>query len=182
MILSNVGCIIHVTGAEFLAYGVRIYRAALRGDWLEIERVASISPKWIRSKITKGGETVLHIAAAAKHLHLVKELVNLMDADSLTLANKLGNTALCFAAVSGVVKIAEVMVKKNKELPNIRGSQDMTPLHMAVLLGHQHMVWYLLQVTDDEQLTDQDRIGLLTSSIDTDMFGKPNSYSNSESR
>uniref|UniRef100_A0A803M228 PGG domain-containing protein n=1 Tax=Chenopodium quinoa TaxID=63459 RepID=A0A803M228_CHEQI len=157
-------------GDDFLAYGVKIYRAALKGDWLEIERVARVSPTWIHSKITKGGETVLHIAAAAKHLHLVKKLVNIMDADSLALTNKLGNTALCFAAVSGVVHIAQLMVEKNKRLPNIRGSQNMTPLQMAVLLGHQHMVWYLLQVTDHQQMTDQDRIGLLTSSIDTDMF------------
>ncbi|KMS96654.1 hypothetical protein BVRB_8g201160 isoform B [Beta vulgaris subsp. vulgaris] len=159
-----------VSGEEFLAYGVRLYRAALRGEYLAIELVARISPKWIRLKITKGGETVLHIAAAAKHLHLVKELVHMMDAESLALTNKLGNTALCFAAVCGVVEIARVMVEKNKELPNIRGSQGMTPLHMAVLLGDRHMVWYLLEVTSDEQMTDQDRIGLLTSSIDTDMF------------
>lgn len=58
----------------------------------------------------------------------------------------------------------------------------MTPLHMAVLLGHKHMVWYLLEVTDDTQMTDEDRIGLLTSSIGTDMFGKPNFYVNSNTR
>ena len=95
-----------------------------------------------------------------------------MDMDSLALVNKLGNTALCFAAVSGVVEIAEKMVDKHRGLPNIRGSQGMTPLHMAVLLGHRQMVGYLLSVTDVQQLTDQDRIGLLTSCIDTDLFGK----------
>ncbi|XP_057544951.1 ankyrin repeat-containing protein NPR4-like [Amaranthus tricolor] len=156
------------TGEEFLANGVRLYRAALNGDCETIKCVAS--GLWLRAKITKGGETVLHIAAAAKHLHVVRELVNIMDAESLALANKVGNTALCFAAVSGVVETARLMVDKNKELPNIRGSQGMTPLHMAVLLGHQHMVWYLLEVTDDTQMTNDDRIGLITSSIDTDMF------------
>lgn len=158
------------TSIEFLQYGVRLYQAAMGGDWSTIKMIERQSPSWIQAKITKGGETTLHIAAAAKHVEVVKKLVDIMSSDSLALTNKVGNTALCFAAVSGVVEIAKVMVEKNNELPNIRGSQGMTPLYMAVLLGHRQMVWYLLDVTDDNQLTDQDRIGLLTSSIHTDMF------------
>ncbi|KAL2926548.1 Ankyrin repeat-containing protein ITN1 [Bienertia sinuspersici] len=158
------------TSMEYFLYGVRLYRAAMKGDWSIISLIMHQSPSWICAKITKGGETVLHIAAAAKHVEVVKKLVKIMCFDSLALTNKIGNTALCFAAVSGVVEIAKVMVEKNKELPNIRGSQGMTPLYMAVLLGHRQMVWYLLEVTDGNQLTDEDHIGLLTSSINTDMF------------
>ncbi|XP_021719643.1 ankyrin repeat-containing protein ITN1-like [Chenopodium quinoa] len=155
---------------EFLQYGVKLYQAAMKGDLLTIDMIKRQSPSWIRAKITKGGETALHIAAAAKHVEVVKKLVHFMSSDSLALTNKVGNTALCFAAVSGVVEIARVIVEKNVELPNIRGSQGMTPLYMAVLLGHRDMVWYLLDVTEDKLLTDQDRIGLLNSSINTDMF------------
>ncbi|KAK9681621.1 hypothetical protein RND81_10G015700 [Saponaria officinalis] len=160
---------VDITKEEF-SQRVTLYQAGLTGDWETVKRIWTVSPTWLSTRITKGGETVLHIAAAAKHTRLVKALVYVMDCGSLTLANKLGNTALCFAAVSGVVEIAQTMVEKNRDLPNIRGSQGMTPLHMAVLLGHVHMVEYLLKVTDDAQLTDEDRIGLLTSSIDTDMF------------
>lgn len=159
-----------ITIEEFLHCGVTLYQAALNGDWEAVKRIWTECPSWICTRITKGGETVLHIAAAAKHPHLVAELVNIMDIDSLALVNKVGNTALCFAAVSGVVEIAATMVEKHRGLPNIRGSQGMTPLHMAGLLGHRQMVWYLLSVTDVQQLTDQDRIGLLTSCIDTDLF------------
>ena len=95
-----------------------------------------------------------------------------MSTDDLALRNDAENTALCLAATSGVVEIAKAMVVKNNELPNIRGSQKVTPLHMAVLLGRRKMVWYLLDVTDDNRLEDQDRINILTSSIDTDLFGK----------
>ena len=163
---------IGVTSEEFLHYGVTLYQAALNGDWDAVKRIWIECPSWICTRITKGGETVLHIAAAAKDPHLVAELVNIMDVNSLALVNKVGNTALCFAAVSGVVEIAARMVEKHKGLPNIRGSQGMTPLHMAVLLGRRQMVGYLLRVTDIQQLTDQDLIGLLTSCIDTDLFGK----------
>ncbi|KAJ0016439.1 hypothetical protein Pint_12328 [Pistacia integerrima] len=58
--------------------------------------------------------------------------------------NKVGNTALCFAAfaaISGIKKIAEVMVNKNKMLSSIRGSKGATALFMAALLGHREMVW-----------------------------------------
>ncbi|XP_057247440.1 ankyrin repeat-containing protein NPR4 [Beta vulgaris subsp. vulgaris] len=158
------------TSEEFLKYGVRLYQAALKADWSTINMIHFENPSWICKQITKGGETLLHIAAAAKHVELVKKLVGIMSIESLALANSVQNTALCFAAVSGVVEIAQAMVEKNKELPNIRGSQGMTPLYMAVLLGHRQMVWYLLNVTDDSQITDQDRIGLLTSSIDSDLY------------
>lgn len=160
-----------VTSDDFLKYGVTLYYAALDGDWETVLEIWSVAPEWISRKITKGGETVLHIAAAAKHLHLVRQLVIVMDVASLALANNLGNTALCFAAVTGIVEIAKVMVEKYRDLPNIRGSQHMTPLHMAVLLGHKHIVAYLLKATDDDQLNDQDRIALLTGSIDTNLFG-----------
>ncbi|KAK9714962.1 hypothetical protein RND81_06G133700 [Saponaria officinalis] len=126
-------------------------------------------PPWLQTGITKGGETVLHIAAAAKHLQVVETLI-VTDPGCLLSTNKDGSTPFCFAAVSGVVEIAKTMREKNNELPNIRGKQGMTPLHMAVLLGHRAMVWYLLYVTDHERLTNQDRIEILTSSIDTDLF------------
>lgn len=151
---------------------IKLYQAALTGDWEIIETIWREHNGWINTRITKGGETVLHIAAAAKHLHLVKELVNIMNDDSLALVNRVGNTALCFAAVSGVVEIARVMVDKSRMLPNIRGSQGMIPLLMAVLLGHQDMVWYLMSVTDYNLLTVEDGIELLTGAIDTDLFGK----------
>ncbi|KMS96701.1 hypothetical protein BVRB_8g200070 [Beta vulgaris subsp. vulgaris] len=149
---------------------IKLYQAALTGDWEIIETIWREHNGWINTRITKGGETVLHIAAAAKHLHLVKELVNIMNDDSLALVNRVGNTALCFAAVSGVVEIARVMVDKSRMLPNIRGSQGMIPLLMAVLLGHQDMVWYLMSVTDYNLLTVEDGIELLTGAIDTDLF------------
>lgn len=158
------------TSGEILNYSVTVYRAAMKGDWETIRDIWAERPSWIHTRITKAGETVLHIAAASKHVHLVEELVNVMLVHSLACANKVGNTALCFAAVSGVVDIAAVMVRKHSGLPYIRGSQRMTPLHMAALLGHRQMVWYLLGVTDVHKLTDWDRIGLLTSCIDTDLF------------
>ncbi|KAI8011485.1 Ankyrin repeat-containing protein ITN1 [Camellia lanceoleosa] len=155
---------------QYLAICLPLYQAALKGDWKAANGVIEILPTVIRSSITKGWETALHIAAAAKRIHFVEELVGLMNPEDLELQNSNGNTALCFAAAAGTVRIAEVMINKNERLPMICGSQGMTPLYMAALLGHSVMVWYLYQKTKSEDLSDEDRIGILNTCVSTDLY------------
>ncbi|KAL7210853.1 hypothetical protein ACSBR2_013847 [Camellia fascicularis] len=155
---------------QYLAICLPLYQAALKGDWKAANGVIEIFPTVIRSSITKGWETALHIAAAAKRIHFVEELVGLMNPEDLELQNSNGNTALCFAAAAGTVRNAEVMINKNERLPMIRGSQGMTPLYMAALLGHSEMVWYLYQKTKSEDLSDEDRIGILNTCVSTDLY------------
>ncbi|KAF8408609.1 hypothetical protein HHK36_004672 [Tetracentron sinense] len=162
--------IIRTTGLGLMEY-VPLYRAALKGDWEMAQEFLNSHPGAVHAKITKGWETALHIAAGARHTAFVEELVKQMTIEDLALKNKHKNTALCFAAASGIVRIAEVMVRKNKLLPFIRGSSGVIPLCMAALLGHRDMVHYLYSVTKDENLTTDDRIGLLVATITTDLYG-----------
>ncbi|KAA8534265.1 hypothetical protein F0562_031782 [Nyssa sinensis] len=147
-----------------------LYRAALKGDWEQAKCFLTMHPGAKCTWITKGRETALHIAAGARHTKFVEELVNMMSAENLELQNKDDNTALCFAAASGITRIAEVMVNKNKDLPGIRGSLGVTPLYIAALLGHREMVWYLNSVTDFKYLMLEDFFGLLVAAITTDLF------------
>ena len=149
---------------------VVLYLAALRGDWEIAREFLDSNPVALRARITRGLETALHVAAGASHTRFVGELVKLMRPEDLALQNKVGNTALCFAAASGVRKIAELMVEKNKELPSIRGSKGALPLYMAALLGHRDMVWYLYSVTQ-QVLTEKDLICLLIAAITANLFG-----------
>ncbi|GFS44847.1 similar to LOW protein: ankyrin repeat protein [Actinidia rufa] len=149
---------------------VPLYRAALKGDWEEAQAFLNVHPGAQRARITKGRETALHIAAGARHTKFVEELVKVMSAKDIEMQNSDDNTALCFAAASGITKIAEAMVKKNKDLACTRGSLGVTPLYMATLLGHSDMVWYLYSVTDDERLTFEDFFGLLVAAITTDLY------------
>ncbi|KAA8534264.1 hypothetical protein F0562_031781 [Nyssa sinensis] len=147
-----------------------LYRAALKGDWEQAKCFLTMHPGAKCTWITKERETALHIAAGARHTKFVEELVNMMSAEDLELQNKDDNTALCFAAASGITRIAEVMVNKNKDLPGIGGSLGVTPLYIAALLGHRDMVWYLNSVTDSKYLMLEDFFGLLVASITTDLF------------
>ncbi|KAE8647953.1 hypothetical protein Csa_000377 [Cucumis sativus] len=124
----------------------------------------------LSASITRDKERALHIAAGAKHTDFVKNLVKQMNKEEIALKNRHGNTALCFAAASGVVKIAELMVNKNKDLPLIRGFGDVTPLFMAVSYKCKPMALYLLSVTQLIHLTSQEQIELLIATIYSDFF------------
>lgn len=124
-----------------------------------------------RTEITERGDRALHIAAAAKQTAFVQNLVEHLNASDLELRNTHGNTAFCFAAVSGVVEIAKVMYEQNKKLPTIRSSIGKTPLEMAILLGNRKMVEYLYPITTLEDLNAEEYMEILVATIHTDMFG-----------
>ena len=94
-----------------------------------------------------------------------------MTEEDLALQNKDGNTAICFAAATGIVEIAKVMVDKNKKLPMIRGNQGKTPVYMEALFGHREMVSYLYSVTDFGSLPRHEKISLLLGTISADLYG-----------
>ncbi|XP_050261997.1 ankyrin repeat-containing protein At5g02620-like isoform X11 [Quercus robur] len=155
---------------DYLSLCVPLYEAAIKGDWKTAKGVINEDRDVVRAGITRKRETALHIAAAAKRTAFVKELVQHMNKEDLALKNKDENTAICFAAASGIVEIAMLMVEKNKDLPLIRGNQGKTPLYMAALFGHRDMVSYLYGVTDFESLTHQERISLLLGTISADLY------------
>lgn len=57
---------------------VPLHLAALKGDWNTAKIILRLKPGAVRAKITKGSETALHIAAGAKHIFFVEELVKWM--------------------------------------------------------------------------------------------------------
>lgn len=148
-----------------------LHKAALRGDWKTAKSILSEDEKLLSTCITKGWETVLHIAAGARHIHFVKELVEMMNAEDLALQDYKGNTALSFAAAAGTVEIAEIMIRKNISLPTIRGGEGMTPIYMAALLGQSEMADYLYPKSY-EIFDERDRNALFFTCIDTHLYGR----------
>uniref|UniRef100_A0A2N9FGH4 PGG domain-containing protein n=1 Tax=Fagus sylvatica TaxID=28930 RepID=A0A2N9FGH4_FAGSY len=138
---------------EYLSLCVPLYQAAIKGDWKAAKAVINKDRGVVRVGITRKRETALHIAAAAKRTAFVKELVKYMNEEDLTLRNKDGNTAICFAAASGIVEIAMVMVEKNNNLPLIRGFKRIYHEDLMRTLAHQlvEKLWeHVLQLQDSE--------------------------------
>ncbi|KAJ7969320.1 Ankyrin repeat-containing protein [Quillaja saponaria] len=132
---------------KYLNLCVPLYKAALRGDWKAARSYFTKDITMLNASITKGWETVLHIAAGANHVHFVEELVKLMDENDLALKDYKGNTAFCFAAAVGNIEITEIMRQKNQNLPTIRGGAGVTPLYMSILQGQREMALYLYPKT-----------------------------------
>ncbi|KAF3947679.1 hypothetical protein CMV_026217 [Castanea mollissima] len=141
----------------------RLYLAALKGDWNSIEDMTNI-----QRPISRKEETTLHIAAAANHEDFVKKLLSWMTSNSCNLkdVNKAGNTALTYAAAAGNVKIAEVMLEKDNELPN-EGS-GVKPLVMAASLGHRQMVELLYSKT---MIDTSEQVDIFINCVRKDIYG-----------
>ncbi|PON78903.1 Transmembrane protein [Trema orientale] len=157
---------------QYLCNGLPLYKAALNNDWRTAQRIIKQDSRIVRAAITRAEETALHIAAGAKHIKFVKELVNLMDKNDLALQDGKGNTAFCFAALTGSVEIAKIMMHKNKHLPLVRGGQGMTPLYMATLFGQTEMSWFLYPITKVIILDHQGEwMGIFFTCIHSDLYG-----------
>ncbi|KAJ7969330.1 Ankyrin repeat-containing protein [Quillaja saponaria] len=154
---------------KYLKLCVPLYKAALRGDWKTARSIFTKDETTLNASITKGWETVLHVAAGANHVHFVEELVKLINVNDLALKDYKGNTAFCFAAAVGNVEITEIMRQKNPHLPTIRGGAGVTPLYMSILQGQRKMAWYLYPKTT-EVLEEGDWNMLFFTCIKTGLY------------
>ncbi|KAK4368285.1 hypothetical protein RND71_012077 [Anisodus tanguticus] len=147
-----------------------LYQAALKDNWRMAEPILKKDPRFASHKISERGETVLHIAAAARSTNFLGELMKLMETGDLELPNIDGSTAFCFAAASGLVEIAKAMREKNPNLPNIRGEEKALPITVAALVGNKAMVSYLFEVTNFDDLQQNELFELLETTIQNEMY------------
>ncbi|KAF8377142.1 hypothetical protein HHK36_030515 [Tetracentron sinense] len=150
-----------------------LFKAVFHNDWKKAKEFIDLHPHVVNDIISTTGETALHIAAISEHLRIVEELVELMPEKSLELKNEVGNTALHLVALCGITKMAEAMVKKNRNLLCIADRSGVIPVALASSCGHKDMVRYLYLVTPKEELnpeTSDNGVPLLTFSIFADMY------------
>ncbi|XP_010256492.2 PREDICTED: uncharacterized protein LOC104596864 [Nelumbo nucifera] len=134
------------------AWCLPLYKAIVRGDWSSAKVFLDNHEGAVSAKITVAGDTLLHIAAQTGQVQVVKELVKLMPTEALAEKNNLGVPVLSVVAVGGMVEMAEIMVRKNKDLVGIRNHYQLTPVVMAAFHGNKEMVHYLYPLTRDEDL------------------------------
>ncbi|KAL4579276.1 hypothetical protein LXL04_015414 [Taraxacum kok-saghyz] len=171
------GALIEGSREEYLKIGVPLYEASIKGDWKAAESILEKRPELVAYAITENFETPLHIAASAQSTkpveEFVKNLVNKMEKKDLELQNLSHNTALSLAATAGNVETAKIMVKKNKAVLEIPGSQDMMPLYVAALFARDDMVRYLYNIPNSmygDYWKDANRGWVLLKCVEAGLF------------
>lgn len=149
---------------------VPLQTAVIEDDWGTTERIIKKDRRTLTSSITTRGENVLHLVAGTKNVDFVDKLVRMLSTEELELRDDNGNTALCYAAATAPIEIADIMIKKNKSLVSIRGGGEVTPLYVAALFAKPDMAHYLYDKTK-ESLDDRDRSGIFFSCIDNGIYG-----------
>lgn len=112
---------------------------AMRGQWDNFVQAYENNPMSREAKLTRSGDTALHIAAAAGQTNIVSELVEIMGENAsnvLKIQNDRGDTALHLAAALGNEAMCHCMASKYRELISVRNNDSETPLFLAVLHGN----------------------------------------------
>ncbi|VVA25153.1 PREDICTED: ankyrin [Prunus dulcis] len=148
---------------------VPLHLAAVNGSWEAAKRIMNEDDTLLHASITKGWQTVLHVAAGAKHVHFVKELLKLLDERDLELQDQKGNTAFYHAVAAGTIPVAKILMQKNPRLLEIRGGQGLSPLYYAALFGHDKMASYLYPKLI-ELVNEEERAGIFFSCINNGLY------------
>ncbi|KVI04975.1 Ankyrin repeat-containing protein [Cynara cardunculus var. scolymus] len=149
----------------------------MSGDWATAKIILDKRHELVRFAISEDYCTALHVAASVDETKrtetFVEHLVGRMERKDLELENSNSNTALFLAAAAGNVKVVKIMMKKNRGLAAIAGSQGMLPLHIGAIYGRHNVVEYLYYASltmIDVGLTSRTRGWLLLKCVECDLF------------
>ncbi|WJZ90087.1 hypothetical protein VitviT2T_009260 [Vitis vinifera] len=134
-----------------------LFKLAMQGKWNNVVKIYEKKPQAHRAKITRSGDTALHIAVSDRKEFIVEELVKCITDEEakeastslpegkgkqaeksehpLEIANERGNTPLHLAASIGNVRMCLCIAGGHRELVGIRNSEKETPLFLAALHG-----------------------------------------------
>ncbi|CAN1345072.1 Ankyrin repeat-containing protein ITN1, partial [Linum perenne] len=150
---------------------LRLYRALDSGDWEASKRLLNLHTTAATASLSPDGDTPLHVAVLAGHVEIVEGLIaGILPAEALLIKNRSGATALNYAAIGGVMRITECLVRRAPELVRVPNLNGHIPVVVAALYGHDEMVRYLYHATPKDELVSPsgDRINgamLLTTCI-----------------
>ncbi|KAH6781328.1 hypothetical protein C2S51_006621 [Perilla frutescens var. frutescens] len=147
-----------------------MYRATLAADCVASEMLLGEDPNLGSDVISEDGDRALHVAASMKHKDFVLKLLERVAPSELEMLDGRGYTACCYAAISGSVEIANLMMRKNPTIATARDRENETPLHKAALHGNSKMVSYFLKSTKIERLSKDEWFNLLLVTIRRKMY------------
>ncbi|KAK9281467.1 hypothetical protein L1049_004370 [Liquidambar formosana] len=119
-----------------------LFKLAMRGEWDKVVNICRANPSAHKAKITRSGDTALHIAVSDGQEDIVEELVSLISEheeskEALKVENERGNTPLHFAASMGSFKMCDCIAKVDSKLVGARNHDSETPFFLATLHGRK---------------------------------------------
>ncbi|XP_070675495.1 uncharacterized protein [Malus domestica] len=110
-------------------------RIATQSKWEEVVRTYTLNQNAHGAKITKSGDTALHIAVSDGQEKSVEELVKLITVKELEIKNERGNTPLQVAAWMGNETMCSCIANDYPSLVGAQNVDNETPLFLAAVYG-----------------------------------------------
>ncbi|KAH6801472.1 hypothetical protein C2S52_001936 [Perilla frutescens var. hirtella] len=142
-----------------------MYEAAIDGNSATAVKLLSRDPSLAFEVITETGDRALHVAVYMKNTEFVRELVKGANPSELELHDGRGYSPCCYAARTGEVEVADIMMKKNANLGSKRNRQGTTPLQLAVFYGNAKLALQFLRSAQVDDLLEQEWVDLLLVTV-----------------
>ncbi|MED6155104.1 hypothetical protein PIB30_002314 [Stylosanthes scabra] len=118
----------------------QLFQICIEGRWDEVVEIYNKDKRAHTAKITRGGDSALHVAVTDGQEDVVSELVKLIveeNKEALRIQNKRKNTALHLAASMGTNNMVRVIAHADPSLVNVRNVDGETPLFLAACYGRK---------------------------------------------
>ncbi|XP_048441608.1 uncharacterized protein LOC103960142 isoform X2 [Pyrus x bretschneideri] len=115
-----------------------LFRIAMQSNWEEVVRTYELNEKARGARITKSGDTALHIAVSDGQEEHVEKLVKLITEEELKIKNERGNTPLHVAAWMGNETMCSCIAKDHPSLVGALNVDNETPLFLAAAYGKKN--------------------------------------------
>nr|KYP40681.1 Ankyrin-2 [Cajanus cajan] len=118
----------------------RLFKLCMKGKWKKVVETYEKEKNAHTERITRTGDTALHVAVTDGQDDVVLQLVKLIcsvDKLALGITNERKNTALHFAASMGSVEMCECIASADASLLSVRNVDGETPLFLAALHGRK---------------------------------------------
>ncbi|XP_041817411.1 transient receptor potential cation channel subfamily A member 1b [Chelmon rostratus] len=121
---------------------LNVFELAEKGDLALLENLVKKSPEVLSEK-DECGASPLHHAAAGGYITLIQFITSVTDSQELNSCDEQGNVPLHWAVERNKAESCKALLDLGAD-PNILNMALLSPLHLAVSLGHNSLVELLL--------------------------------------
>ncbi|XP_062109137.1 uncharacterized protein LOC133819807 isoform X2 [Humulus lupulus] len=132
----------------------KLFEDVMKNNWKDVIETYNKSSQAQMAKLTKSGDTALHIAVSNEKTEIALKLVEAIKESAvlMKLANGKGNSPLHLAAMLGNLEVCKSLTSKNKcPLLTVRNKSGETPIFLAVLHGKRSVFFYYLNSKINEE-------------------------------